>query len=71
MAEVTEAEVIERLRRIQGPDGAGDLVSMGLIAGLVVKGGDQPYRAERIWLKLTSSLPWTAGFRVTRWGAGG
>jgi ATP-binding protein involved in chromosome partitioning len=39
MAEVTEAEVIERLRRIQGPDGAGDLVSMGLIAGLVVKGG--------------------------------
>ena len=39
MADVTEAEVIDRLRRIQGPDGAGDLVSMGLIAGLVVKGG--------------------------------
>ena len=39
MADVTEAEVIDRLRRVQGPDGAGDLVSMGLIAGLVVKGG--------------------------------
>jgi ATP-binding protein involved in chromosome partitioning len=39
MADVSEAEVLERLRRVPGPDGAGDLVSRGMIAGLVVKGG--------------------------------
>jgi ATP-binding protein involved in chromosome partitioning len=39
MAEVTEAEVLERLRRVAAPGGAGDLVSRGMIAGLVVKGG--------------------------------
>ena len=39
MADVTEAEVLERLRRVPGPDGAGDLVSLGMIGGLVVKGG--------------------------------
>ena len=39
MPDVTEAEVIDRLRRIQGPDGTGDLVSLGMIGGLVVKGG--------------------------------
>jgi ATP-binding protein involved in chromosome partitioning len=39
MADVTEAEVLERLRRVPGPDGAGDLVSLGMIGGLAVKGG--------------------------------
>jgi ATP-binding protein involved in chromosome partitioning len=39
MPDVTEAEVLERLRRVAGPDGAGDLVSLGMIGGLVVKGG--------------------------------
>ena len=39
MAEVTEAEVLERLRQVPGPEGAGDLVSRGMISGLVIKGG--------------------------------
>jgi ATP-binding protein involved in chromosome partitioning len=39
MADVTEAEVLDRLRRVAGPGGAGDLVSLGMIGGLVVKGG--------------------------------
>jgi ATP-binding protein involved in chromosome partitioning len=39
MAEVTEVQVREALRRVPGPDGTGDLVSLEMIAGLVVKDG--------------------------------
>jgi ATP-binding protein involved in chromosome partitioning len=39
MADVTEAEVLERLRRVPGPNGSGDLVSLGMIGGLAIKGG--------------------------------
>jgi ATP-binding protein involved in chromosome partitioning len=39
MANVTEAEVLERLRRVPGPNGSGDLVSLGMIGGLAIKGG--------------------------------
>ena len=39
MADVTEAEVLERLRRVPGPNGSGDLVSRGMIGGLAIKGG--------------------------------
>ncbi len=39
MRDVSEAEVLECLRRVAGPGGAGDLVSLGMIGGLAVKGG--------------------------------
>ncbi|HXV26294.1 MAG TPA: Mrp/NBP35 family ATP-binding protein [Alphaproteobacteria bacterium] len=39
MPDVSEAEVLDCLRRVAGPEGAGDLVSLGMIGGLVVKGG--------------------------------
>jgi ATP-binding protein involved in chromosome partitioning len=39
MAEVSEAKVLEALRRVAGPGGSGDLVSLGMIGGLAVRGG--------------------------------
>src|SRR5262247_1560345 len=39
MADVSEAEVLERLGRVPGPNGSGDLVSLGMIGGLAIKGG--------------------------------
>ncbi|MCI0431495.1 MAG: iron-sulfur cluster carrier protein ApbC [Rhodospirillales bacterium] len=39
MPNVTEAEVLDRLRRIPGPGGTSDLVSLGMIGGLAIKDG--------------------------------
>ncbi len=39
MPDVSEAKVLDCLRRVPGPDGGGDIVSLGMIGGLAVKGG--------------------------------
>ncbi len=39
MQDVTEAEVLDRLRHVRGPGGVGDLVSLGMVGGLAIKGG--------------------------------
>ena len=39
MPEVTEAQVLNALRGVPGPEGRGDLVSLGMIGGLAVREG--------------------------------
>ncbi len=39
MAEVTEQQIVEALARVQDPDRKADIVSLGMVSGLVVKNG--------------------------------
>ena len=39
MPDVTESQVLDALRRVAGPDGKGDLVSLDMLSGLAIKGG--------------------------------
>ena len=46
MASVTEQQIIDALRAVAGPDGAGDVVGLGMISGLVVKDGNVGFAIE-------------------------
>lgn len=46
MAEISEAEVMSALGRIVDPDGGKDVVSAGMISGLVVKGSNIGFAVE-------------------------
>ena len=46
MPDVTEAKVLDRLRRVPGPGGAGDLVSLGMVGGLAIKGGHVTFAVQ-------------------------
>jgi ATP-binding protein involved in chromosome partitioning len=46
MARITEAEVLEALKRVEDPDRGQDIVSLGMIQGLVVKEGNVGFAIE-------------------------
>jgi ATP-binding protein involved in chromosome partitioning len=46
MASVTEQQVLEALRVVGGPDGQGDIVSLGMVRGLVVRDGHIGFTIE-------------------------
>jgi ATP-binding protein involved in chromosome partitioning len=46
MADVTELQVIEALKRVADPERGGDLVGLGMISGLAVKGGHVAFSIE-------------------------
>ncbi len=46
MAQVTEAEVLARLKNIVEPDSGQDIVSLGMVSGLVVKDGNVGFSIE-------------------------
>jgi len=46
MAEVTENEVLEALKGVADPDRGSDIVSLGMVAGLVVKDGNVGFSIE-------------------------
>ncbi|CAA7619474.1 Protein mrp homolog [Candidatus Terasakiella magnetica] len=46
MAEVTEQQIIEALSRVHDPDKKADIVSLGMISGLVVKNGHVAFAIE-------------------------
>ncbi|WP_119460178.1 iron-sulfur cluster carrier protein ApbC [Rhodospirillaceae bacterium SYSU D60014] len=46
MAHLTESQVLDVLRTIKDPDRSGDLVSLGMISGLVVKNGNVGFAIE-------------------------
>jgi len=39
MPEITKDQVLERLRAVAGPDGRGDIVSLGLVSDIFISGG--------------------------------
>lgn len=46
MAEVTESQVLDALRTVKDPDKGADIVSLGMVSGLVVKGGNVGFSIE-------------------------
>lgn len=46
MAEVTEAQVLDALRTVKDPDRGNDIVSLGMISGLAIKGGNVGFSIE-------------------------
>ncbi|MEX0921882.1 MAG: iron-sulfur cluster carrier protein ApbC [Rhodovibrionaceae bacterium] len=46
MAQVTEAQVLEALKNVGSPDGKSDIVTAGLVSGLVVKDGNVGFAIE-------------------------
>ncbi|MBI3708014.1 MAG: Mrp/NBP35 family ATP-binding protein [Proteobacteria bacterium] len=46
MAELTEQQIIEALKRINDPDRKADIVSLGMVSGLVVKNGHVAFAIE-------------------------
>lgn len=46
MAAVTEAQVLDVLRKVADPDRGTDIVTLGMISGLVVKGGNVGFSIE-------------------------
>jgi len=46
MSQVTEAQVLEALRGVEDPDRGADIVSLGMISGLVIKGGNVGFSVE-------------------------
>ncbi|HYE49803.1 MAG TPA: iron-sulfur cluster carrier protein ApbC [Azospirillaceae bacterium] len=46
MAALTEAQVLDALRTVRDPDRGGDIVALGMISGLVVKGGHVGFSIE-------------------------
>ena len=46
MAQVTEAAVLEALKAVRDPDKGGDVVTLGMISGLVVKQGNVGFSIE-------------------------
>jgi ATP-binding protein involved in chromosome partitioning len=46
MASVTEQQVLDALRAVSGPDGRGDIVSLGIVRGLVVRDGHIGFTIE-------------------------
>ncbi len=39
MSDITKDQVLQRLRAVGGPDGTGDIVSLGLVSDIVISGG--------------------------------
>ncbi len=39
MAQITEEQVLERLGKVKGPDLEGDIVSLGMVSGVLIDGG--------------------------------
>ncbi len=39
MPDPTKEQIVERLRAVKGPDGAGDIVSLGLVSDIFISGG--------------------------------
>jgi ATP-binding protein involved in chromosome partitioning len=46
MATVSEQQIIEALKRVADPDRGGDIVSLGMVSGLVVKDGHVAFAIE-------------------------
>jgi len=46
MTQVSEQQVLDALRRIKDPDRGGDIVSLGMVSGLVVKDGNVGFAIE-------------------------
>ncbi len=46
MAQVTEAEILDRLKSVVEPDSGKDIVTLGMISGLVVKDGNVGFSIE-------------------------
>lgn len=46
MAQVTEADVLDRLKRIVEPDSGKDIVALGMVSGLLVKDGNVGFSIE-------------------------
>ena len=46
MAAVTEQDVLEALKRVTDPDRGTDIISLGMVAGLVVKDGNVGFSIE-------------------------
>ena len=46
MAQVTEAQVLDALKQVGSPDGKSDIVTAGLVSGLVVKDGNVGFAIE-------------------------
>ncbi len=46
MATVNEAQVLDALRKVADPDRGSDIVTLGMISGLVVKGGNVGFSIE-------------------------
>src|SRR5690606_35752514 len=46
MARVSEQQVLDALRRVEDPDRGGDVVSLGMIAGLGVRDGNVGFAVE-------------------------
>ncbi|KAB2862274.1 MAG: iron-sulfur cluster assembly protein, partial [Bauldia sp.] len=39
MPDIDKNQVLERLKGVRGPDGTGDIVSLGLVSDVIVSGG--------------------------------
>jgi ATP-binding protein involved in chromosome partitioning len=46
MAGVTEQQIVEALRAVRDPDRAGDIVSLGMVRGLIIKDGNVGFTLE-------------------------
>ena len=46
MARVSEEDVFEALKAIEDPDRGGDIVSLGMVSGVVVKDGNVGFAIE-------------------------
>ena len=46
MAQVNEADVLERLKSVMDPDSGKDIVSQGMVTGLVLKDGNVGFSIE-------------------------
>ena len=46
MAELTEAQVLDALRKVVDPDKGRDVVTLGMISGLVVRNGHVSFSLE-------------------------
>jgi ATP-binding protein involved in chromosome partitioning len=46
MSRITDAEVLEALKQVQDPDRGADIVSLGMVQGLVVKDGNVGFAIE-------------------------
>jgi len=44
--QVTEQQILEALRAVRDPDRGGDIVSLGMVSGLIVKDGNVGFTLE-------------------------
>ena len=46
MADITEQQILDALRQVRDPDKGGDIVSLGMVSGLVVRQGNVGFAIE-------------------------